>query len=768
MKTRHSFCFLLCAFFLIITPCTAQIPGGFNYQAVARDGSGNPVTGVAINVRLSILTDTTGFYTSGAGSYLWEEQHNNVLTNAFGLFTIVFGDPSAIKVQGSASTFGSISWTTSNLFIGAKIFYQNSWKIMGSTKLWAVPYSMISGDLAGPVKKLAVTGQAVSPDSALFEVKNKGGQTVFAVYNEGVRIYVDDGIAKGTRGGFAIGGFGTGKAVSQPYFVVDADSIRAYIDNNPVKATRGGFAIGGFDKSKAGNSDYLDVATDPGGIVNPAQNRVLWYPLKNAFLAGNIIIEHPDSVGINSFSTGYQSRAKGSYSQAMGYVAVARGNYSTSIGRSSVSNGANSFAFGNQSKALANDSYAFGTGAKATGNLSFALGSVGVDSTGAPTGQTIASGMGAFALGFGSIASAQGSFTFGVSDSAAGPFSLAMGYATRSRGLLSTTMGAGTIVESPGWCATATGVLTKAGNWAAVAFGDQTYAKGHTSFATGFKTTAGAQLSSTFGDQTTTSGYASVAMGYNTTAQAFGSLAIGRYNLISGATNLWNAGDPVLVIGNGTSAAARANAMTVYKSGAADLASSINLNTSIASGIAMYVNDDEALWYNGTTYSWGFGGTYNVFARPVSIGTTSTPGAYALYVVGNAFSTVAWSGSDIRWKRNISALRNTLDGINQLNAVNYEWRRDEFPALNFDKGVQIGLVAQDVEKIFPVLVKTDNNGYKAVSYEKLSVVLLEGMKEQQQQIESVKRENAQLKSEIDELKTLVNTLIVSKPGLDKK
>ena len=446
----------------------------------------------------------------------------------------------------------------------------------------------------------------------------------------------------------------------------------------------------------------------------------------------------------------------------MGYIAVARGNYSTSIGKSSVANGANSFALGNQSKAQANDSYAFGTGAQATGKLSFALGSVGVDSTGAPTGQTVASGMGAFALGFGSIASAQGAFTFGVSDSAAGPFSLAMGYATRSRGLFSTTMGAGTIVESPGWCATATGVLTKAGNWAAVAFGDQTYAKGHTSFATGFKTTAGAQLSSTFGDQTTTNGYASVAMGYNTTAQAFGSLAIGRYNLISGATNLWSADDPVFVIGNGTSAAARSNAMTVYKSGAADIASSINLNTNVASGIAMYVNNDEALWYNGTTYSWGFGGTYNVFARKVSVGTTADPGTYTLFVAGNAWSTAAWLGSDIRWKKNISSLVNTLDGINQLNAVNYEWRRDEFPALGFDKGVQIGLIAQDVEKIFPELVKTDNNGYKAVSYEKLSVVLLEGMKEQQHQIESVKKENEQLKSEIDELKSLLNTLMVNK------
>jgi hypothetical protein len=57
------------------------------------------------------------------------------------------------------------------------------------------------------------------------------------------------------------------------------------------------------------------------------------------------------------------------------------------------------------------------------------------------------------------------------------------------------------------------------------------------------------------------------------------------------------------------------------------------------------------------------------------------------------------------------------------------------------------------------LVITDVSGYKAISYEKLSVILLEGMKEQQQQIESAKKENQQLKSELDELKSLVIRLV---------
>ncbi len=55
--------------------------------------------------------------------------------------------------------------------------------------------------------------------------------------------------------------------------------------------------------------------------------------------------------------------------------------------------------------------------------------------------------------------------------------------------------------------------------------------------------------------------------------------------------------------------------------------------------------------------------------------------------------------------------------------------------MNFDSERQLGLIAQDVEKIFPELVRTDDKGYKAVSYEKLTVILLESLKEQQKQID---------------------------------
>ncbi len=133
---------------------------------------------------------------------------------------------------------------------------------MGSGKLWSVPYAMTAGEMSGPVKKLSVTGETTSSDEALFEVKNKDGQTVFAVYNEGVRVYVSNG-AKALKGGFAVGGFGTDKAESTKYLFVGKDSVRIYLDTDPLtKGTKSGFAVGGYDLTKGVIQNFLDVNAD--------------------------------------------------------------------------------------------------------------------------------------------------------------------------------------------------------------------------------------------------------------------------------------------------------------------------------------------------------------------------------------------------------------------------------------------------------------------------------------------------------------------------
>jgi hypothetical protein len=246
-----TFVFLLLSF--VFFNLSSQTPQGFNYQAIATD-AGHPIT-TPVTVRITIQSDSITPLTT-----FWVEEHSSVTPNESGLFTLVIGK--GTRKSGTAANFSDIDWSVTPKFILTEINY-GGWKTMGSSRLWTVPYSMIAGDIGGTIDKLKVKGTTASLDSALFEVKNNNGQIIFAVYNEGVRIYVDDG-AKGAKGGFAIGGFGTEKGVtSQKYLFVSADSIRAYIGPQSAKTSKGGFAIGGFNSTKEiTNEEYLRVTRD--------------------------------------------------------------------------------------------------------------------------------------------------------------------------------------------------------------------------------------------------------------------------------------------------------------------------------------------------------------------------------------------------------------------------------------------------------------------------------------------------------------------------
>lgn len=252
MKTKLLLSLFVSFYFCLLS---SQIPVGFNYQAIARDASGNALTNLSLPVRITIQSDSLG------GTTFWIEEHTYVTTNNFGLFSIIVGK--GLKKTGSTvNTFNDIDWKVTPKYIKTEINY-SGWKNMGSSRLWSVPYSSTSGSLVGTQKVLAIKGETTVMDSALFQVKNNTGQTIFAVYNEGVRIYVDNGIAKGsTKGGFAIGGFGSAKSPSQEFFRVTQDSTRVYV-KQPVKGgTKGGFAIGGFDGAKAYTGNFLNLTKE--------------------------------------------------------------------------------------------------------------------------------------------------------------------------------------------------------------------------------------------------------------------------------------------------------------------------------------------------------------------------------------------------------------------------------------------------------------------------------------------------------------------------
>jgi hypothetical protein len=169
-------------------------------------------------------------------------------------------------------------------------------------------------------------------------------------------------------------------------------------------------------------------------------------------------------------------------------------------------------------------------------------------------------------------------------------------------------------------------------------------------------------------------------------------------------------------------------------------------------GDALWCNGSQALWWDGTYFSWGYGGTYNYFADPITIGNVTNPTGYALWVQGNAFATGSWTSSDARYKKNISTIENSLDKVMKIRGTSFEFRSDEFKDYQFAEGPQFGLIAQEVENIFPEVVKTESNGYKSVNYDGMIPILIESIKEQQQHIESQQKQ-------IDELTHLVKNLM---------
>ena len=100
--------------------------------------------------------------------------------------------------------------------------------------------------------------------------------------------------------------------------------------------------------------------------------------------------------------------------------------------------------------------------------------------------------------------------------------------------------------------------------------------------------------------------------------------------------------------------------------------------------------------------------------------------------------------SDARFKTQVRPVAGALAGMLRLRGVRYQWN-----ALGVRHGgeagtEQIGLLAQELEKVYPELVRTDEQGYKSVNYAQLTPVLIEAIKELNAQVDALQADNAAL------------------------
>jgi hypothetical protein len=102
----------------------------------------------------------------------------------------------------------------------------------------------------------------------------------------------------------------------------------------------------------------------------------------------------------------------------------------------------------------------------------------------------------------------------------------------------------------------------------------------------------------------------------------------------------------------------------------------------------------------------------------------------------------AYSTSDKQLKENIKPIENALEKINQINGVNFDWTNEEIERRGgvdgyFVRKHDVGVIAQEIEKVVPEAVATRENGYKAVRYELLVPLLIEAIKELTTKVEAL-------------------------------
>jgi hypothetical protein len=178
--------------------------------------------------------------------------------------------------------------------------------------------------------------------------------------------------------------------------------------------------------------------------------------------------------------------------------------------------------------------------------------------------------------------------------------------------------------------------------------------------------------------------------------------------------------------------------------------------TSAGAGVNGDLVISDGLRVNGDS-----GGNVTLVPRVV-IGTTS-PSAFELYVLGDAAKPGGggWTAaSDLRRKKGVRTLSGALAKLLSLRGVTFEYVDPASPMSL--PGAQIGMIAQEVETVFPQWVSEDGEGYKYVTVRGFEALVVEAIREirdqfnanppaLQNELDAVRKENALLRERLDDL-----------------
>jgi hypothetical protein len=188
----------------------------------------------------------------------------------------------------------------------------------------------------------------------------------------------------------------------------------------------------------------------------------------------------------------------------------------------------------------------------------------------------------------------------------------------------------------------------------------------------------------------------------------------------TGAVTVTNAGVTSNVAGTGIGVSAATGAVTITNNGVTSAVAGTGVGVSAGTG--------------AVTFSIGqaVATSSNVQFNALGVGTAAGATAGLIRATNDV---IAFYSSDERLKENVLTIPNSLDILKQINGYSFDWIPME--GVHENEGHDIGVIAQEVEKVLPEVVTTRDNGYKAVKYEKLVALLIQTNKELLERVEAL-------------------------------
>lgn len=758
----------LCAFSF------AQVPDMFNYQAVAYDNNGDPLSEDLISVRVSIL------HGSANGISDYEESHL-VTTNNFGLFSLKIGGGQLLS-----GSFEMINWSAGSKFLQIEIDADggSNYQPVGTVQLLSVPYALYA---------------AASPDDADADPENElqdisligselsitGGSSIelSALDTDDQDLSLD----------------GTNLSITDGNTVDLATLLTEDLDNDPSNEIQD-ISLTGSELSITGGSTVELSAIDTDDQDLSLSGTSLSISDGNSVDLVGLIPENLDNdptneiqdLLLNSNILTITNNATPTDIDLAPYLDNTNLNEATV--ESYITNGAINLANGttlngnslNDWNSLANIPADIANGDQDEQSLSLSGTTLTLTNGGSVS---LSSFFSPWTTSGTNIYRTSGNIGIGTTS----PVTALQVYANRDV-LFGSSM---------------------AGNGARLIwdYSSRAFRAGYSAASSWNEDSIGL-YSSAFGFGSVALGYMSFATGFYTRAKTYSGFSIGRYNVgASGTAASWATSDPLFEVGNGTSNTNRNNAFTIRKDGRVAINDatpdylldientdksmrSIYINhdnTSSSSNMySLYINADNTASNSGVSYGAyvnitnnndnvygiyslaygdatddspaygiytfvdndnGSGGAYGIYA---SVSGTTSGVKYAGYFNGNVYTTGSYLPSDRKLKTNLRPVsKKATTQLMQLQVTSFEYLNGK-NNIRLPEGRQTGLIAQDVEKQFPELVHevvqpapspeeleegaevVDAVTFKAVDYTRLIPYLVKAIQEQQEEIESLK------------------------------